>query len=132
VPGWPRCWRSEPGAAQFGTRFLASEAAVLGASFDDTPTVGHGLGVIRALANKFTAQMAELEEAAAALDARRAVFGAATLKDAALHGDVIGGKLEACQSAGLIDAVLPAAEIVARIVVEYAEARDRLMPPRRG
>jgi len=129
------------GAAQFGTRFLASEeasvhpdykAAVLGASVDDTRTVGHGLGVIRALANEFTAQMAELEESAAPLDARRAVFGAATLKDAALHGDMIGGKLEAGQSAGLIDAVLPAAEIVARIVVEYAEARDRLIPPRRG
>ncbi|WP_439379182.1 NAD(P)H-dependent flavin oxidoreductase [Amycolatopsis lexingtonensis] len=125
------------GAAQFGTRFLASaeasvhpayKAAVVAAGVDGTRTVGHGLGVIRALDNDFTARMLALEESGAEEALRRKTFQAATLRDAALHGDVAEGKLEAGQSAGLVDAVLPAAEIVARIVREYRTARAGLPP----
>lgn len=123
------------GAAQFGTRFLASteatvhdayKQAVLDAGVDGTRTVGHGLGVIRALDNDFTARMLELEAAGAEEALRRKTFQASTLKDAALHGDVVEGKLEAGQSAGLVDEVLPAAEIVRRIVAEYRAARSSL------
>lgn len=125
------------GAAQFGTRFLASEeatvhpdykSAVLAAEVDGTLVVGHGLGVIRTIANDFTARMAELEATAADLDIRRTAFHASTLKDAALHGDVASGKVEAGQSAGLINNVLPAAQIIERIVAQYAAARERLIP----
>ncbi|MHA6627133.1 NAD(P)H-dependent flavin oxidoreductase [Pseudonocardia sichuanensis] len=127
-------------AAQFGTRFLASteaavhpayKAAVLAAGVDGTRTVGHGLGVIRAIANDFTARMGDLERGAADIEVRRTAFQAATLRDAALDGDVTGGKVEAGQSAGLVDEVLPAAAIVTRIVDEYAAACDRL-PRREG
>ncbi|MGH3588669.1 MAG: NAD(P)H-dependent flavin oxidoreductase, partial [Pseudonocardia sp.] len=126
------------GAAQFGTRFLASEEAtvhpaykqaVLAATVDDTRTVGHGIGVIRAIANDFTARMTELEESGADIDVRHDAFRTATLKDAALHGDVTGGKAEAGQSAGLVASVLPAAEIVRRIAAEYAGARARVVAP---
>ncbi|MEV6627249.1 nitronate monooxygenase [Amycolatopsis sp. NPDC051106] len=125
------------GAAQFGTRFLASteasvhpayKEAVLAAGVDGTRTVGQGLGVIRALDNDFTARMLSLETSGAEEPLRRKTFQASSLKDAALHGDVAEGKLEAGQSAGLIDAVLPAAEIVAGIVREYGEARAGLPP----
>ncbi|MEV6638902.1 nitronate monooxygenase [Amycolatopsis sp. NPDC051371] len=125
------------GAAQFGTRFLASteasvhsayKEAVLSAGVDGTRTVGRGLGVIRALDNDFTARMLSLEASGAEESLRRKTFQASSLKDAALHGDVVEGKLEAGQSAGLVDSVLPAAEIVARIVREYREARDGLPP----
>ncbi|RSD20906.1 NAD(P)H-dependent flavin oxidoreductase [Amycolatopsis eburnea] len=125
------------GAAQFGTRFLASaeasvhnayKAAVVAAGVDGTRTVGHGLGVIRALDNDFTARMLALEASGAEEDLRRKTFQAASLRDAALHGDVAEGKLEAGQSAGLVDSVLPAAEIVARIVREYRTARAGLPP----
>ncbi|MEU7765260.1 nitronate monooxygenase [Nocardia sp. NPDC049190] len=125
------------GAAQFGTRFLASteatvhdayKRAVLDAGVDATRTVGHGLGVIRALGNDFTARMLELEATGAEEALRRKMFQASTLKDAALYGDVAEGKVEAGQSAGLIDAVLPAADIVARIVREYQSALAGLPP----
>ncbi len=125
------------GAAQFGTRFLASteasvhpayKEAVVAAGVDGTRTVGHGLGVIRALDNDFTSRMLALEESGAEEDLRRKAFQAATLRDAALHGDVAEGKLEAGQSAGLVDSVLPAADIVARIVREYRAARAGLPP----
>src|SRR5690606_9066602 len=91
--------------------------------------VGRGLGVIRALANDFTGRMLDLEESGAGADERRTAFQAATLKDAALHGDVAGGKVEAGQSAGLVDAVLPAAQIVERIVAEYRTALAALPQP---
>ncbi|MEU8637706.1 nitronate monooxygenase [Amycolatopsis sp. NPDC048633] len=125
------------GAAQFGTRFLASteasvhsayKQAVLSAGVDGTRTVGQGLGVIRALDNDFTARMLSLETSGAEESLRRKTFQASSLKDAALHGDVAEGKLEAGQSAGLVDEVLPAAEIVTRIVREYGEARAGLPP----
>ncbi|MEU7628898.1 nitronate monooxygenase [Nocardia sp. NPDC049220] len=125
------------GAAQFGTRFLASteatvhdayKRAVLDAGVDATRTVGHGLGVIRALGNDFTARMLELEATGAEEALRRKMFQASTLKDAALYGDVAEGKVEAGQSAGLIDSVLPAADIVARIVGEYQSALAGLPP----
>lgn len=123
------------GAAQFGTRFMATpeatihpayKDAVLRAGPEDTRTVGAGFGLIRALANDFTARMTILEQQAAALDERRAWFGAATLKAAALDGDVCGGKLEAGQSAGLVDEIEPAAALVRRIATEYLDIVARL------
>ena len=44
----------------------------------------------------------------------------------ALDGDVEWGKVEAGQSAGLVDDILPAAEVVRRLVAELEEARKRL------
>ncbi len=116
------------GAANFGTRFMASpeaglapgyKQAVLSAGVTDTRTVGRGLGMIRALANLFTERMEALESDAAPEETRRAVFGAATLKMAALEGDIENGKLEAGQSAGLVDQLMPAGEIVAEIARDY-------------
>ena len=123
------------GAVQFGTRFLATpeahvhdayKQAILQAGTEDTRTVGMGFGVIRALANPFTVEMERLERHAAPEEERRAVFGAATLKNAALVGDVIGGKLEAGQSAGLVDRLQPAAELVRQIAEDYARAMGAL------
>ncbi|TDD33390.1 2-nitropropane dioxygenase [Actinomadura sp. KC06] len=123
------------GAAQFGTRFIASaesnvhpayKEAVLAAGTGDTRTVGRGLGMIRVLANDFADRMAELEHAGTDLERRRAEFTAASLRDAAVGGDVVGGKVEMGQSAGLVDAVLPAARIVRLLVEEYAAVLGRL------
>ncbi len=119
------------GAAQFGTRFIATpeatvhpayKDAILRAGPDDTRTVGTGFGMIRALSNAFTDRMTALEQAAAPQEERRQIFAAATLKAAALDGDMTGGKLEAGQSAGLVDGIEPAADIVHRIAAEYLDA----------
>ncbi|SPT63872.1 MULTISPECIES: NAD(P)H-dependent flavin oxidoreductase [Actinomadura] len=123
------------GAAQFGTRFLASseatvhsayKEAVLAASVAGTRTVGRDLGIVRTLANAFTERMAELENAGVDLEQRRIEFGKATLRTAAAEGDTAFGKVEAGQSAGLIDTVLPAAEIVRRLTNEYRKAHEAL------
>jgi enoyl-[acyl-carrier protein] reductase II len=43
-----------------------------------------------------------------------------------LEGDVEWGKVEAGQSAGLVDEMLPAAEVMRRLVAEAEQARRRL------
>lgn len=116
------------GAAQFGTRFLATHEAavhqaykdaVVRAGTEDTRTVGRGFGMIRTLTNPFAERMAALEHDSAPEAERQAAFAAGTLKAAALDGDVAEGKLEAGQSAGLVDAIEPAGALVQRIAAEY-------------
>jgi enoyl-[acyl-carrier protein] reductase II len=60
---------------------------------------------------------------AAELDA---LIKSRSLKDAALDGDVDWGKVEAGQTAGLIDDLPGAEELVHRLVAEAEEARRRL------
>ncbi|TRW94578.1 2-nitropropane dioxygenase [Paracoccus sp. M683] len=124
------------GAANFGTRFIATPEAgvadaykqrVLQAGTADTRTVGRGFGMIRTLSNDFADQMVALERDGASEATRRAHFSAATLKMAALDGDVTRGKVEAGQSAGLVDRIMPAADIVAEIARDYINCL-RAMP----
>lgn len=119
------------GAASFGTRFIATpeasvhaayKQAVINAGIESTRTVGRNLGVIRALSNPFTDRMEALEASGADIEERRSAFAEGTLPMAALHGDIVGGKVEAGQSAGLIRDLVPAGELVARITQEYLAA----------
>jgi len=45
---------------------------------------------------------------------------------AAFDGDIAQGKVEAGQSAGLIDDIVPAAQVVENLMREFGEARARL------
>jgi enoyl-[acyl-carrier protein] reductase II len=117
-------------AVQLGTRFIATpeasvhenyKRAVLAADIQDTCLVGPASLPIRQLKNAFTQKFA-----AAGADEREALFNGTSLKKAALEGDVEGGKVEAGQSAGLIDDIVPAAELFRRLVKETEEARRRL------
>ncbi|WP_254885380.1 hypothetical protein [Streptomyces sp. NA02950] len=71
--------------------------------------------MVRALRNPFTERMTDLEQTGADLEERRAAFATASLKLAAVGGDVEAGKVEAGQSAGLVGSIVPAAEIVRRL-----------------
>ncbi|MNT93564.1 hypothetical protein D3C72_2350680 [compost metagenome] len=55
-----------------------------------------------------------------------ALFAQSTLKQAALEGNVELGKVEAGQSAGLIDDLVPAGELMQRLVEETLAAIRRL------
>jgi len=117
-------------AVQLGTRFIATpeasvhenyKRAVLAAEVQDTCLVGPRSLPIRQIKNAFSAKYessspAQLEE----------IFNSSSLKKAALEGDVEWGKVEAGQSAGLIDDIVPAAELFHRLVRETEEARRRL------
>jgi enoyl-[acyl-carrier protein] reductase II len=122
-------------AVQLGTRFIATpeasvhenyKRAVLAADVDGSALVARGRLPIRQLKNKFADKFNAAERAGATQAELDAIFRAASLKQAALEGDVEWGKVEAGQSAGLVDQILPAAEVVRRLVAEMEEARARL------
>jgi enoyl-[acyl-carrier protein] reductase II len=121
--------------AQLGTRFLMTEEAtvhpaykeaVRAAGIGDTALVGRGGLPIRQIRNRFSAEVASAERAGMAAEALDALIKSRSLKDAALDGDVENGKVEAGQTAGLIEDILPAGEVVHRLVEEAEAARLRL------
>jgi len=122
-------------AVQLGTRFIATveasvhenyKRAVLAADVDGSTLVARGKLPIRQLKNAFSARYEAAEKAGATQEELEALFNASSLKQAALEGDVVWGKVEAGQSAGLVDEILPAAELVKRLISELEEARKRL------
>jgi enoyl-[acyl-carrier protein] reductase II len=123
-------------AVQLGTRFIATpeagvhdnyKKAVLAADVGDTTLVGRGGLPIRQLKNAFSRQYEAAERSGASNQELDVLFKKQSLKQAALDGDVEWGKVEAGQSAGLVDEMLPAAEVMRRLVAELEEARRRLL-----
>lgn len=121
--------------AQLGTRFLMTEEAtvhpaykqaVLQAGIADTRLVGRGALPVRQIRNDFTAEVEAAERAGMSPEELKALYASRSLKEAALEGDIARGKVEAGQSAGLIDDILPAGALVAKLVAEAEEARRRL------
>jgi enoyl-[acyl-carrier protein] reductase II len=122
-------------AVQLGTRFIATpeagvhdnyKQAVLAADVGDTTLLGRGKLPIRQLRNAFSKQYEAAERAGASPEELEIMFKKQSLKQAALEGDVEWGKVEAGQSAGLVDEILPAAEVMRRLVAEAEIARRRL------
>ena len=122
-------------AVQLGTRFIATpeagvhenyKQAVLAADVDQTCLVARGRAPIRQLRNAFTRKYDAAERAGASAAMLEELFRSSSLKQAALEGDVEWGKVEAGQSAGLVSEILPAAELLRRLVAETEEARKRL------
>ncbi|MBV8030661.1 MAG: nitronate monooxygenase [Betaproteobacteria bacterium] len=117
-------------AVQLGTRFIATpeanvhdnyKKAILAATVEDTTLVGPRALPVRLLKNALSSKFHELEPAPA-----KALYEEASLKKAALEGDVEWGKVEAGQSAGLVEDIVPAAQLFQRLVQEFEEARARL------
>jgi len=122
-------------AVQLGTRFIATpeagvhpayKQAVLDAAVDGSTLVARGSMPVRQLKNAFTEKYEAAERAGASPEELAAMFKAASLRQAALEGDVAWGKLEAGQSAGLIEDIVPAGELVRRLAAELDAARHRL------
>ena len=122
-------------AVQLGTRFIATpeagvhenyKRAVLQAEVDQTAFVGRGLAPIRQLRNRFAMDYAAAERRGASSAELEALFKTSSLKLAAHDGDVSRGKVEAGQSAGLVHDIVPAGELLLRLVKELEEARERL------
>ncbi len=122
-------------AVQLGTRFLLTpeaavhdnyKQAVLAADVHDTALVGRRTLPVRGLRNAFAQAIFDAERDRMPQEEYEALFKKSTLKQAALDGDVAWGKVEAGQSAGLVSRIVPAAEVVAQLVRELAEATGRL------
>jgi len=127
-------------AVQLGTRFLMTEEASVHAAYkqclleteiDGTELIGRGGLPVRGVRNRFADRVAEAERSQLAdrdPDAWKLLLASATLKDAALDGDIDGGKVEAGQSVGLIRDLPPAREVFDRLVEEMQQAIGRVAP----
>ena len=122
-------------AVQLGTRFIATpeasvhenyKKAILAADVHETTLVGRGGLPIRQLRNAFSAKYEAAERAGASKAELDAIYKTASVKQAALEGDVEWGKVEAGQSVGLVDDIAPAAEVFRRLVADAEQARRRL------
>ena len=122
-------------AVQLGTRFLMTPEANVHAAYkeaarvagiSDTTLIGRGRLPVRGLKNAFSAEVEAAERSGMAEDELKALINRSNLKMAALDGDMAQGKVEVGQSVGLIDDIVPAAEVVAQLLREFQAARARL------
>lgn len=122
-------------AVQLGTRFLLTHEAnvhqnykdaVLALDVDGTTLVGRRHHPVRSIHNRFAAEVAAAERSEMPADRYRALLQSSSLRLAALDGDIDWGKVETGQSAGLVHELLPAGEVMARLVDELDAARARL------
>jgi enoyl-[acyl-carrier protein] reductase II len=125
-------------AVQLGSRFLLTEEArvhpeykrrLIAADVDSTALVGPSNLPARVYRNAFAERA--LEAAAGQLERTdpeswQALLASATLRAAALDGQVDSGKVEAGQSVGLVHEIAPAATVFRTLVRELEEAVERL------
>jgi len=81
---------------------------------------------VRAIRNPWVERVRLAEAGGASREELEAVYGRSHSRKGILEGDVVEGELEAGQSCGLIRDVIPAAEVVRRLVVEFEEALTRV------
>ena len=83
---------------------------------------------MRTLRNAFAREFEAAERAGVSDDVLKALSASHTLKMAALDGDIEQGKVELGQSVGLIDELVPAAEVVRRLMAEFEADRRGPVP----
>jgi enoyl-[acyl-carrier protein] reductase II len=120
---------------QLGTRFVAVEEniahskykqAVLNAADTDTAITCRKLLPTRSLKTEFTRRLLELEESGASADDIRESLGYSRARTGQIEGDLENGEAYAGASAGLIKEVLPAAEVIQRLVEEYRKVIKKI------
>jgi enoyl-[acyl-carrier protein] reductase II len=120
---------------QLGTRFLmtaesnlhrAYKERALAAGIADTTLIGRGKLPIRVLKNDFTREFEAAERSGASAQDLATLNASRSLKMAAFDGDIDQGKVEVGQSVGLIDELLPAAQVVERLIAEFEAVVARL------
>ena len=123
-------------AVQLGTRFIATreagvhenyKRAVLDTEIDGTVLVGLRKLPVRMIRNRFAQDVLQADKHERDDETYDTLFKSSTLRQAALDGDIELGKVELGQSAGLIEDLPAAADVMARLVSEYREAVARLI-----
>ncbi len=118
-------------AVQIGSRFVASvessghanfKNAVIEANDGDTILTLKELAPVRLIKNDFYQQVVEAYQKCSSKEELKELLGRARAKKGMFEGDLSEGELEIGQVAGLIDKVMPAAQIVAEIVSDYKAA----------
>jgi enoyl-[acyl-carrier protein] reductase II len=124
---------------QLGTRFICCnectahdnfKKAVLNARDRSTAITGQSTGhPVRCLRNKLTAEFEKMEALHAAPEEIERL-GTGKLRGAVIDGDVEWGSLMAGQSAGMVNDILPAAEIIEKLFSEAEKVLDKIVENR--
>lgn len=123
------------GGVQVGTRFAATlessahpdyKKAVVEAGDTGTILTLKSLTPVRLIKNKFALEAHTAERSCASKDAMRELLGTKRERRGIFEGDLDEGELEAGQSSGLVHEILPAAEVVGRMLEEFRGAASRL------
>lgn len=123
-------------AVQIGTRFVASNEAsshikfkqeVVKAKEGATQLTLKELAPVRLIKNKFFEDIQALYSKGTNADELKQLLGRARAKKGMFEGDLDEGELEIGQISGLIDAIKPAAEIVAEIIEEFEIAKQNIV-----
>jgi enoyl-[acyl-carrier protein] reductase II len=117
---------------QVGSRFVATheasshlafKQAVVDAKEGDTHLTLKELAPVRLIKNKFWNDVQELYKSGPSIEELKGLLGRARAKKGMFEGDLIEGELEIGQVSGLIDEIIPAAQVVKNMVSEYEQAR---------
>jgi enoyl-[acyl-carrier protein] reductase II len=120
---------------QLGTRFVAVEEniahskykqAILNAEDTDTAITCRRLLPTRSLKTEFTRRLLELEESGASAGDIREFLGYSRARRGQIEGDLENGEVYSGASAGLVKEVLPAAEVVQRLVESYRKVVKKI------
>ncbi len=120
---------------QIGTRFAASvessahqnyKQAIVEATDNSTVLILKKVTPVRLIKNKFSQRISEAENRGASQDELASILGKSRERMAILEGNLDEGEIEAGQCAGMIKDILPAGEIVRKIMDEYTSVVKKL------
>ena len=113
---------------QCGTCFLVAEECnvhenyknkIIAAGDTDTIVTGKRLGhPVRSLKTPFSRKFAAMEKENTTTDEQIMAFGAGSLRKAAVDGNITEGSFMAGQSAGMVKEILPAKDIISKMMTE--------------
>lgn len=120
---------------QVGSRFVATHEASSHMSFKQAVVdAGEGathltlkeLAPVRLLRNKFWQDVQELYTSNPSIEDLKLLLGRARAKKGMFEGDMNEGELEIGQISGLIDDIIPAAQVVENMINEFNTAKQEL------
>ena len=120
---------------QVGSRFVASDEASCHPSFkDEVVNAAEGstmltlkeITPVRMLKNPFFQKITALYEKGVDVEELKTTLGRGRAKKGMFEGDLDEGELEIGQIAGLINEVIPAAQIIGNLIEEYDQALKNL------
>ncbi len=120
---------------QVGSRFVASEESsahvnfkklVVNAKEGDTCLTLKELAPVRLIKNKFYGELEELYKTTPTQEQLKELLGKGRAKKGMFEGDLEEGELEIGQVSGLIHDIKPVAKIVADLLFEFEQAKDKL------
>ncbi len=120
---------------QVGSRFVCTpeasshlnfKNAIVAAGEGDTHLTLKELAPVRMMRNNFWHQLQELYKTGPSTDDLKKLLGRARAKKGMFEGDMDEGELEIGQVSGLINDIIPAAQVVEQMVTEYEAARKEM------